>query len=136
MPHSELLLWLSLLLLLIATSLIDTLPQQLPLATNGNRIINGTSLSYIQQRRRHRRQLLPFSSQYTRGNVYDILTVSMLAGLGAFLIPNLSTFLTYIVASNRNLLFPKSKRRRRFPTPAPPLLQPPTRTNVTTLKAT
>ena len=45
--------------------------------------------------------LLPERSQYTDANIYEILAVSLLATMGSFLIPQFSTFLTYIVASNR-----------------------------------
>lgn len=45
--------------------------------------------------------LLPERSQYTNANIYEILAVSLLATMGSFIIPQFSTFLTYIVASNR-----------------------------------
>lgn len=53
-------------------------------------------------------------SQYTEGDVYDILSVTLLASLGSFLLPSLSTFLTYMVTSNKNLMFNNKQHRNRI----------------------
>ena len=52
------------------------------------------------------------SSQYTEGNTYDIMSVVLLASLGVAILPSLSTFLTYLVASNKNLFIPKRKKTK------------------------
>ena len=52
---------------------------------------------------------IPEMSQFTDGNVYEILTVALLASLGSFLIPSFSTFMTYIISSNRCINRPKKK---------------------------
>src|SRR4051794_2210434 len=55
------------------------------------------------------------NSQYTEGNTYEIMSVALLATLGSFILPSLSTFLTYMVTSNRNLFFNKGRQRRARP---------------------
>lgn len=52
---------------------------------------------------------IALNSDFTDANIYDILSVTLLATLGSFLLPSLSTFLTYLVASNRWI---KPKKRQ------------------------
>lgn len=108
---------LSLLVIVLVVAAFGQRQQQQHLAT--------TETAVRALERNGRQSIIPVRSQYTDGNVYDILAVTMLAGLGSFLIPSFSTFMTYMVASNRvinpnqsqktSLLAALSKNRVRKP---------------------
>src|SRR5690606_28696661 len=87
--------------------LLDALrPAKLILVENLNRSSQAGAKSS--------RQVIPETSSFTDGNIYDIVTVTLLASLGSFLIPSFSTFMTYLVTSNR-ILNPTNKGRQKVP---------------------